>query len=114
MTYTIVTTFDSKSKSGKVYTVKRDQTGRLSCDCPPWIFNRYGDRTCYHTRSVEVMETAKAKSVETTKAKSVETAKAKAKARMEVKIQQLSSYLGSEPEQSSYLGPEGPRVVRRK
>lgn len=50
--YTTVATFESKSKSERVYTVKVDEAGCLSCDCPSWTFNHYGDRTCYHTKSV--------------------------------------------------------------
>lgn len=50
--YTVVATFPSKSRAGKVYTVKQDPDGNLSCDCPVWVFNRQGDRTCYHTMKV--------------------------------------------------------------
>ena len=55
--YETIMTFESKSsKTGKCYTVKkRADTGALSCDCPQWIFNRNGDRTCYHTERVKVL-----------------------------------------------------------
>ena len=54
-TYTEVATFPS-SKGDKVYTVKlNQQTGRLSCDCPAWIFNHRGDRTCKHTDRVQAV-----------------------------------------------------------
>jgi len=57
ITYYEVMTFESKSsKTGKCYTVKRRvDTGALSCDCPQWVFNRNGDRTCYHTERVKVL-----------------------------------------------------------
>ncbi|MDP2662041.1 MAG: hypothetical protein Q8R28_15055 [Dehalococcoidia bacterium] len=52
-TYAEVATYPSKSsKNGKVYTVKVDEAGVLSCDCPAWVFNTHGDRTCYHTMRV--------------------------------------------------------------
>ena len=37
-------------KRDKEYTVKLDlQLGRLSCDCPTWIYNKRGNRSCAHT-----------------------------------------------------------------
>jgi len=39
----------SDSDPDKIYTVKEDTAGKLSCDCPIWIYNRRGDRTCKHT-----------------------------------------------------------------
>lgn len=55
--YEEVRRFSSKSKSEKLYTVKRNTgTGVLSCDCPVWVFNKNGDRTCYHTMRVLVEE----------------------------------------------------------
>lgn len=56
--YESIMTFESKSsKTGKCYTVKRRlDTGAISCDCPQWVFNRNGDRTCYHTERVKVLE----------------------------------------------------------
>ena len=50
--YRTIATFDSKSKPGKVYTVKVDETGALSCDCPKWIFVKGEVRDCYHVRVV--------------------------------------------------------------
>ena len=52
--YETIMTFESKSsKTGKCYTVKRRvDTGALGCDCPQWVFNKNGDRTCYHTMKV--------------------------------------------------------------
>lgn len=46
--YTVVATFPS-SKGDKDWTVKRDEEGNLSCDCPIWVFNRRKNRTCKHT-----------------------------------------------------------------
>lgn len=46
-----VKAFPSSSTAGKFYTVK-EKEGVLSCDCPPWIFNRNGNRTCKHTEIV--------------------------------------------------------------
>lgn len=45
--------FESHSSPGKWHTVSRDvSTGALTCTCPVWVFNRNGDRTCYHTERV--------------------------------------------------------------
>lgn len=42
--------FYPSSKGERIYTIKVNMaTGRLSCDCPCWIFNARGDRTCPHT-----------------------------------------------------------------
>ena len=49
--YTVVATFPSSS-SGKEYTVKRDEDGNLSCDCPAWVFKKTGTRTCKHLKLV--------------------------------------------------------------
>ncbi len=39
------------SSSGKIYTVKEDQDGNLSCDCPAWRFKKPGrERICKHTQ----------------------------------------------------------------
>jgi hypothetical protein len=46
--YTELATMPSKSNPAKVYTIKTDQHGNLSCNCPSWIFNHRGDRTCKH------------------------------------------------------------------
>lgn len=52
-TYRAVETFESKSRPGKFYTVKVDESGNLSCDCPSWIFQSKnplnGERGCKHT-----------------------------------------------------------------
>ncbi len=41
------------SSSGKVYVVKQDQDGNLSCDCPAWRFKKPGqERSCKHTEAV--------------------------------------------------------------
>lgn len=51
--YQRITTFPSKSKPGKVYTVKMDEEGNLSCNCPAWIYPKKGRaRDCYHVRVV--------------------------------------------------------------
>lgn len=55
-----VRTFVSKTATGKSYTVKKDDKGVLYCDCPVWIYNKYGDRTCYHTRTVEALDKVRA------------------------------------------------------
>ena len=62
--YETIMTFESKSsKTGKCYTVKgRVDTGAISCDCPQWVFNRNGDRTCYHTERVKVISNIGSKS----------------------------------------------------
>ena len=52
-TYTTVRHFQSTSKPEKMYTVKQDEHGKLSCNCPSWIFNKYKDRSCYHTKTIE-------------------------------------------------------------
>ncbi len=37
------------SSSGrKNYTIKVDGSGLFSCNCPSWIFNQRGNRTCKH------------------------------------------------------------------
>ena len=48
----VVGTFESSS-SDKIYEVK-EKDGKLSCNCPAWIFNHSG-RTCKHT--IEVSKT---------------------------------------------------------
>ncbi len=51
-TYTEVARFPSSS-SDKVYTVKRDEAGKLSCACPAYRFKKPGkERTCKHLREV--------------------------------------------------------------
>ena len=40
------------SSSSKVYVVKEDQAGNLSCDCPAWRFKKPNqERTCKHVES---------------------------------------------------------------
>ncbi len=50
--YELITTFASRSRPGKVYQVKRDENGNLSCNCPAWIFKANGRRTCRHVEAV--------------------------------------------------------------
>lgn len=48
--------FESKSMSGKFYTVSRNcNTGELGCTCPGWIY-RKDKRICVHTLTVENQE----------------------------------------------------------
>ena len=56
--YTEVARFPSSS-SAREYTVKRDEEGVLSCDCPVWKFNQRRDRTCKHTDQVLAGEVSK-------------------------------------------------------
>ena len=51
--YKVVATFVSKSKPGTYYTVKMDEEGILSCNCPTWVFKRWGIRDCPHIRIVK-------------------------------------------------------------
>lgn len=51
-TYTKVKDIVSQS-SGRIYTISQDEDGKLSCNCPAWIFkarrNLQGDnRFCKH------------------------------------------------------------------
>ena len=50
--YRTVAEFPSKSKPGKYYTVKIDDLGQLSCNCPAWVFKKGGARTCPHVLEV--------------------------------------------------------------
>lgn len=52
-TYTLISTFESKSNPGKFYEVKRDEYGNFSCNCPAWIFKANRERTCRHIKEVE-------------------------------------------------------------
>ena len=38
----------SHSNPNKMYTIKIDERGFLSCNCPSWIYNQRRDRTCKH------------------------------------------------------------------
>lgn len=51
MNYMEIATFPS-SKGDKTYTVKMNNKGELSCDCPSWIYNQRGNRSCKHTDQV--------------------------------------------------------------
>lgn len=48
--YRTVKAFPSKTTPGKVYTVKQDEFGALSCSCPTWVFKKWGVRDCAHVR----------------------------------------------------------------
>ena len=50
--YKLVATFESRSRPGKVYEVKEDEEGNLSCNCPAWIYKANGRRTCRHVEEV--------------------------------------------------------------
>ncbi len=50
--YILVATFESKSRPGRFYEVKKDQQGKFSCNCPAWIYKSNGRRTCRHTEEV--------------------------------------------------------------
>ena len=51
--YTEVGRFPSSSSAGKLYVVKEDQEGDLSCDCPAWRFKKPDrERRCKHTEAV--------------------------------------------------------------
>ena len=51
-TYRDIASFPSSS-SFKVYTVKEDENGELSCDCRGWTMKKPGqERSCKHTREV--------------------------------------------------------------
>ncbi len=55
--YTFVAEVESRSRPGKTWTVKRDDSlGLLTCSCPSWIFNHRGNRTCKHTDAVLGMD----------------------------------------------------------
>lgn len=52
--YTTLATFPSSSDLNKVYAVKKDEFGELSCNCRGWTTKKPGqERTCKHTRRVE-------------------------------------------------------------
>ena len=46
--YNFLTEVPSKSNPNKHYTIKVDESGLFSCNCPSWIFNQRGNRTCKH------------------------------------------------------------------
>lgn len=45
----VIATIHSFSEIEKKYTLKQDDVGHLTCNCPAWIFNQSGNRTCKHT-----------------------------------------------------------------
>lgn len=51
--YTVVEQFPSSTDAGKLYVVKKDETGALSCNCPVWVFKKTGARTCSHVEEVQ-------------------------------------------------------------
>lgn len=51
-TYKEVARFESRSRPGKFYTVKVDEKGNLSCNCPAWIYKTNGERSCKHTEQI--------------------------------------------------------------
>lgn len=46
--YNFVTEVKSKSNPDKEYTIKMRGDGLLTCNCPSWIYNQRGNRTCKH------------------------------------------------------------------
>lgn len=52
--YNFITDLPSKSNPDKSYQVKMDEQGNLTCNCPIWIYNRRGNRTCKHTDIVKI------------------------------------------------------------
>lgn len=50
----IIDQFKSKSREGVFYQVKRDKKGKLSCNCPGWIFKKkLQERSCRHIELVK-------------------------------------------------------------
>jgi len=47
--YNFVTDIPSSSNPDKTHHIKMDEQGHLTCDCPIWIYNKRGNRTCKHT-----------------------------------------------------------------
>src|SRR5947209_7384592 len=61
--YSLLMAVESSSRPNSWYRVLADRnSGALSCDCPPYIFNRNqdaeGHRFCPHTRVGEMLSTA--------------------------------------------------------
>ena len=46
--YNFMAEVPSKSNPSKHYTIKVDENGLFSCNCPSWIFNTRRNRTCKH------------------------------------------------------------------
>ena len=42
-----------KSNGNGFWEVKESEKYGLSCNCPIWIYNRNGNRTCKHTQFVQ-------------------------------------------------------------
>jgi hypothetical protein len=60
--YSLIIAIESSSRPNSWYRVLADrQTGLVSCDCPPWVFNRQhdaeGKRTCQHTDFANLLAT---------------------------------------------------------
>ena len=51
--YKSVATYPSKSNPAKSYTVKVDENGELSCNCPAWTFKKGTARTCLHVEDYQ-------------------------------------------------------------
>lgn len=52
--YNTLATFPSSSDPSKLYAVKQDENGEISCNCRGWTTKKPGqERTCKHTREVE-------------------------------------------------------------
>lgn len=50
--YNFLTEVPSKSNPNRHYTIKVDESGMFSCNCPSWIFNTRRNRTCKHIDSL--------------------------------------------------------------
>ena len=53
MIYNFVATVKSHSNPDKFYTIKMRHDGLLTCNCPSWIYNQRGNRTCKHIDEVK-------------------------------------------------------------
>jgi hypothetical protein len=63
--YGVLNAVESASGPGEWYAVVADRrTAALSCDCPRWIFNATGSRTCKHTDFTLAVVTAHAGAVQ--------------------------------------------------
>ena len=49
-TRVVIRSFTDHSKQ---YKIKEKEDGSLSCNCPCWIFNQRGDRTCKHIDAIK-------------------------------------------------------------
>ena len=50
--YNFVAEVQSSSNPNKNYTIKMTIDGLLTCNCPSWIYNQRGNRTCKHVDQV--------------------------------------------------------------